>query len=86
MLRNHLGIAFRNLARHKLYSLINLFGLAGSFYLMRAFFQEFPFRVTMGVGTFLLGGGLALALAFLTTIFQAVRAAAANPVDSLRYE
>ncbi|UCC80455.1 MAG: ABC transporter permease [Candidatus Zixiibacteriota bacterium] len=57
-----------------------------AYLLMQSFLQWFPFRVSIGVGTFLFTGFMALALAMITSGFQAVRAAAANPVDALRCE
>lgn len=48
--------------------------------------QEFAYRAPVGVSTFLLAGGTALLLAVLTVSYQAVKAALADPVESLRYE
>jgi len=50
------------------------------------YLQEFPYRVSLGVGTFGSGGLLAIILAMLTAGYQSLRAARANPVDALRYE
>ena len=58
-----------------------------AYYLLDRFFlSEFAYRITMGPDLFILAGILALAIALLTVSFQAVKAAVANPVDSLRYE
>ena len=40
----------------------------------------------MDIGLFIAAGMLALAIALLTVSVQVIRAARANPVDSLRYE
>jgi putative ABC transport system permease protein len=40
----------------------------------------------MGWWVFALAGGLALIIALLTVSTQAIKAALANPVESLRYE
>jgi len=53
---------------------------------MSSFLQEFPFRVSLGIGTFASGGLLALALALATSGYQSFKAARANPVQALRYE
>ncbi|MGH7493758.1 MAG: ABC transporter permease [bacterium] len=53
---------------------------------MQRWLQAFVFRVTPGPGVFLLSGGLALLIAWLTVSFQALKAALANPVEALRYE
>jgi putative ABC transport system permease protein len=44
------------------------------------------YKVITTINIIGLAGGLALAIALLTVSFHAVRAARANPVDSLRYE
>ena len=53
---------------------------------MRRWLEDFAYRVEIGPGVFLLAGGLALLVALATVSFQAVRAALADPVESLRYE
>jgi putative ABC transport system permease protein len=57
-----------------------------SLFLVRQWLQEFPYRITVDWRPFVVSVLLALAAASLTVIFQAARAARANPVDSLRYE
>ncbi|MCJ7524512.1 MAG: hypothetical protein MUP71_04710, partial [Candidatus Aminicenantes bacterium] len=57
-----------------------------AYYAMHRWLQGFAYRTDIGLGLFLLSGLLALLIAVLTVSFQAVRAARANPVDSLRYE
>ena len=54
--------------------------------LLQATMQQFAFRVGIGWWVFAVAGGLALLIALLTVATQAVRAALANPVESLRYE
>lgn len=46
----------------------------------------FAYRVELSAGLFLLVGLLALAIALITVSYHAVRAALADPVQSLRYE
>ncbi|MDX1545837.1 MAG: ABC transporter permease [Rhodothermales bacterium] len=46
----------------------------------------FAYHTAPTAGAFLLAGALALAVALITVSYQAVRAALADPVDSLRYE
>jgi putative ABC transport system permease protein len=48
--------------------------------------QDFVYRINIGWWIFALAGGLALLIALLTVSFQAVKAAVANPVKSLRTE
>jgi putative ABC transport system permease protein len=56
------------------------------YYIMNTWLQNFAYRIGLGVDTFLFSALLALAIAILTVAYQAVRAAVANPVDSLKYE
>jgi putative ABC transport system permease protein len=53
---------------------------------MDKWLQDFAYRVTIGWWIFALAGFLALVIALLTVSFQAVKAAVANPVKSLRTE
>ena len=48
--------------------------------------ENFAYRTTISGWLFVLAGGLVLLIAVATTIIQSVRAALANPVDSLRAE
>lgn len=57
-----------------------------SWYLMNGWLTDFAYRIEIGAGLLLVSGGLALAVAVLTVIWQAVRAATVNPVESLRSE
>src|SRR5699024_3248021 len=57
-----------------------------AFYFMNQWLQGFAYRIDLGVGIFLLAGGLALLIALATVSWQSIRAALANPVDSLRSE
>ncbi len=57
-----------------------------AYYIMSEWLQGFAYRVSMGVGIFLLAGVAAVLIAFLTVSYQAYRAATADPVKSLRYE
>ena len=57
-----------------------------SYFMMSRWLDDFAYRITLGVSTFLIAGGIALLIAWLTIGFQSVRAAVANPVNSLRSE
>ncbi len=48
--------------------------------------NTFAYRIEISWWFFLLAGGMALLIAILTVVTQAVKAATANPIDSLRYE
>ena len=66
--------------------LANLISWPITYFVMKLWLQNFAFRTGMGLEVFVLSGALAFGIALLTVSFLAVRAAAANPVDSLRYE
>lgn len=53
---------------------------------MNKWLQNFAYRVDLPVWPFVLAGFSALAIAMFTVSIQAVKAALANPVQSLRYE
>ncbi|MFH6603433.1 ABC transporter permease [Maribacter algicola] len=57
-----------------------------AFWLMNDWLQDFAYRIEIGWEVFILAGIAALAIALLTVSFQAVKAALANPVKSLRTE
>ena len=53
---------------------------------MNRWLHNFAYRVSIGLLTFLFAGIIAVIIALLTVCYQSVKAAVANPVDSLRYE
>ena len=57
-----------------------------AWYLMNKWLQNFAYRISIGWWVFIIAGSLALLTAFLTISFQAIKAAIANPVKSLRTE
>ncbi len=57
-----------------------------AYYAMERWLQNFAYRIDVGVWIFVMAGSLALMIALVTVSSQAIRAATANPVESLRYE
>ena len=55
-------------------------------YFMHQWLQGFAYKTNMGWWIFALAGILAFVIAFITISFQAIKAAVANPVKSLRTE
>ena len=53
---------------------------------MHSWLQEFAFHIDIGWWIFFVAGSLAILIALITISFQAIRAATANPVKSLRSE
>jgi putative ABC transport system permease protein len=57
-----------------------------AWYVMQTWLQDFAYHVTLGIEIFLLAGVIALLISFATISFRTLKAAMANPVDSLRNE
>jgi len=57
-----------------------------TWFAMYKWLQEFAYRINIGWTVFALAGGAAILIAFATVSFQAIKAAIANPVKSLRTE
>ena len=57
-----------------------------SWYIMNQWLENFAYRVEIGAGIFLVSGMVALLIALATVSWQSVKAALANPVNSLRNE
>ncbi|UCH98192.1 MAG: ABC transporter permease, partial [Candidatus Aminicenantes bacterium] len=53
---------------------------------MNKWLQNFAYRTSIGVELFIFSGIIAFIIAVLTVSNQSIKAAAANPVDSLKYE
>jgi len=64
----------------------NLVAWPLAYFVMTSWLDGFAYRTNIGLFTFLFAGALAILVAFLTISYQAIRAAMANPVKSLRYE
>jgi len=64
----------------------NLLAWPVAYYFINAWLQSFVYRIGIGWIFFLTAGVSAAAIAFLTVIARTVKAALANPADSLRYE
>ena len=57
-----------------------------AYWLMQGWLENFAYRISLGIHVFLLGGLVALIIAFLTVGYQSLKAARANPIDALRFE
>lgn len=57
-----------------------------AWYIMNAWLQNFAYKVTISWSVFAISGSVAILIALLTISFQAIKAALANPVKSLRTE
>ncbi len=66
--------------------LANVVAWPAAYLIMSRWLQNFAYRSGIGIGTFILAGGVALAIAFLTVAYQAVKASIADPISALKYE
>ena len=57
-----------------------------AYYIMNKWLQGFAYRIELNWWIFLISGGIAMLIALATVSFQAIKAAVANPIESLRYE
>jgi putative ABC transport system permease protein len=64
----------------------NIIAWPVAYYTMNRWLRTFAFRIDLELWIFLLAAFIAVAVAVLTVSTQAVRAALADPVESLRYE
>jgi len=56
------------------------------YYFINNWLQDFTYRINIGWWMFAIAGIIAIAIALFTISFQAIKAAIANPVKSLRTE
>jgi putative ABC transport system permease protein len=64
----------------------NLFAWPAAYYAVNRWLQSFAYRTSVGIGPFVIAALMTLVVALLSVIFQALKAANANPIHSLRYE
>ena len=70
----------------KLVGIAALLAFPLAWYIMHQWLNDFAYRTTIPWWIFLLAGIIAALVALFTISFQAIRAALANPVKSLRSE
>jgi ABC-type antimicrobial peptide transport system permease subunit len=64
----------------------NIIALPIAWYMSYAWLRNYPYRTGTGIWVFILTACMTLVIALMTVSYQAIKAARANPVDSLRYE
>ena len=64
----------------------NIIAWPVSYFAMNRWLSSFAYRTGIGIGVFLGAALLAVVIAMGTVSFQSIRAARANPVESLKYE
>jgi putative ABC transport system permease protein len=64
----------------------NFFAWPAAYFIMHEWLKSFAYRINISIWVFVLSGFLAAMIAVVTVSFQSLKAARANPIDSLRYE
>lgn len=64
----------------------NIIALPVGYFVMNSWLQKFAYRTSIGILIFIITAILALMIALITVSYQSIKAAVANPVESLRYE
>ena len=64
----------------------NLIAWPVSYFLMKSWLQNFAYRTTISIWTFLLAGLMSTVIALMTVSYQSIKAATTKPVKALRYE
>lgn len=67
-------------------ALANVIACPLAYLIISWFLEEFPVQAGFGIGTYITGGLLAILLALATSGYHVMKAARANPVETLRYE
>ena len=67
-------------------SLSVFFGIPIGYYLIMSWLEQYSYRVDITLALFIIPLLLLITIGVCTVIFQSIRAAMKNPVDSLRYE
>ncbi|MDW7691047.1 FtsX-like permease family protein [Flammeovirgaceae bacterium SG7u.111] len=63
-----------------------LIAFPASYFIMDNWMEDFTFRAGISLEKFLIAGGLALTIAWLTIGYQAIKVSVRNPIDALKYE
>ena len=69
-----------------LVGIANIISWPLAYFAMKMLLDNYYYRISLGAQYFLLAGVMSFSISVLTRAFLTVRAAVANPVDSLRYE
>ena len=64
----------------------NVIAAPAAYFIMKNWLTDYAYRIDINLFIFILAALLAILIAIFTVSVQAIKAASANPVDSLRYE
>jgi putative ABC transport system permease protein len=91
-IRKVLGGTVRNITKIltweflRLIILANIIALPLTYIAMKGWLQDFAYRTDLSPGIFILTALISLSIALISISFQTIKATAANPVNTLRYE
>jgi putative ABC transport system permease protein len=91
-IRKVLGATVSSIVKHISREFVVLVAIANviiwplAYFIMNRWLERFAYRISIGWWSFVLTGVGVLVVSLLTVSWQILRAATANPVDSLRYE
>ena len=91
-IRKVVGASVTNITLHltkdflKLVLLANFLAWPAAYFIMQEWLKNFPYRTGISWLVFVLTGLAVVLIAFAMVVYQAVSAARANPIESLRYE
>lgn len=89
MLKNYLITIFRQIKKNKVFSFINIFGLAlgmATWFAMQQWLQDYSFRIVLGWWFYLVPILFMIVMALLSILSKILSTIKKNPVESLRYE
>ena len=70
----------------KLVAIAALIAFPVAWFIMHKWLEDFAYRTPIHIWVFFVAGGVSLTIALFTVSFQAIKAAVANPIKSLRIE
>ena len=91
-IRKVLGASIMNIVRLTSREFLTLVGVACliawpiAWYLVNQGLQEFHYRPAIGFDIFIISGIICLAIALMTVGYQSLKAALADPIDTLKHE
>lgn len=82
------GTLILNILKEFLYAVTIALVLAGplAYYILDKWLQDYAYRIDLGIGIFVLSGIITAVIALGTVSLQTLKAANANPINSLKYE
>ena len=64
----------------------NILAAPIAYFAIEKWLQDFAYRIDITIYPFILSASITFFIALLTVSYQAIKAAVANPIESLKYE